>query len=284
MSVEDKTVEPTPAAPGLPLLVPVGEAANPRFEKCPHCGSLTLIEPSSALRFRCGVCGKARVPADLEGFSPSAAATPALARASAAYQASLAWRTGSIFLAAFSLFSLAVIALVQSVADPPTAAALVGFLLAVIPMGISGYGFRRASLNRSRVTPALDEAWSQVGGEVAAALGSVTPAEFGQPLRLAAPEAEALLAQLSAQGKVSSSVDDGKLEFRAARPTGLRAPKATEDERAGVAADARLAAGASVAGVAEGEAHADEDLAALDADARAAEALETQEKKAKVQP
>jgi ribosomal protein S27AE len=279
VSAEDKT--PDPATPALPI-VPGGDAAQPRFEKCPHCGSLTLIEPSSALRFRCGVCGKARVPTDLAGFVPSDAATPALARASAAYQASLAWRTGSVFLAAFSLFSLAVMALVQSVADPPAAAALIGFLLAVIPMGIAGYSFRRAALNRSRVEPALDEAWTEVGGEVAAALGSATPAEFGKPLRLAAPEAEALLAQLSAQGKVSSSVDEGKLEFRAARPTGLRAPKETEEERAARTADARLAASAAVAGVAEGETK--DDLAALDAEAEAAAALEAQEKKAKVSP
>lgn len=198
-----------------------GKSAEPaaaNYEKCPHCGNTTLIEPSSSLRFQCGICGKARVPVDLPDFERSDGEIPALARASAHHTAAMAWTAGSTVLGAFSAVSLAVLGLVLSALNPGAMMLAVGLIFSLLPAGLAVHGVRRAKALRSQVGPALDEGWLSVTREVLESQGTIDDKKLAKTLRVAPELAEHLLAQLSAGGVARHRLDDPeKLSFEAPR-------------------------------------------------------------------
>lgn len=196
----DSPAEATSSAPD--------KLATERYEKCPHCGNSTLIEPSKALVFRCGVCGKARVPVELSGFKRSEEEIPLLARASASHTASLAWSAGSAVLGGFSLISLAALGLVLSALNPGMVPLLFGLLIALLPGGLAAYGVRRAAQLKTQVAPALEEGWLRVAREVVDAEGAVTDAQLAKILHVDRERAEQLLTQLSATSAIRHRLED----------------------------------------------------------------------------
>jgi ribosomal protein S27AE len=233
--VSDEKTPPAPSNPAAPLEVTSSQ------ERCPHCGNRTLIEPSDALRFRCGVCGKARIPVDLPGLKRSDAEVPALARASASHTAALAWTAGSAVLGGFSLFSLAALALVYSALNPGLVPILFALLIALMPAGIAAHGVRRASALRARVAPAIEDAWLQVAREVIEAEGKISDVQLAKILRIDRERAEQLLAQLAATSSVRHRIEDpAPLTFEATRVR-------VEDEAARDAQDLEAAEAAEAA-------------------------------------
>ncbi len=233
MSEENPPPSPAP-------LVPAPQPAAARYEICPHCGNSTLIEPSAALGFRCGVCGKARIPVDLPGFKRSDAEVPALARASASHTAALAWTAGSAVLAAFSLVGLGSLALVLSALNPGLVPLLFGLLIALLPAALAAHGFRRAAQLRARVAPSLEEAWLRVTREISDAEGSLSDIRLAKILQVDRERAAQLLAQLAATSEVRHRLDEAPLTFESPRlrvePPSANTPaqdagKDAEDER-----------------------------------------------------
>lgn len=195
----------TPAASASPSS---DALTNARHEKCPHCGNTTLIEPSQALLFRCGVCGKARVPVELEGFKRSDEEIPILARASANHTAALAWVAGSAVLGAFALIGLGALGLVMSALNPGLVPMLFGLLICLLPAGLAGYGLRRAAQLRALVEPALEDGWLRVTREVTEAKGSISDVQLAKILRVDRTRAEQLLAQLSATSTIRHRIEE----------------------------------------------------------------------------
>lgn len=190
---------PAPSPPGL--LVPVAPATLGPHSKCPHCGSIGIIEPSDALLFRCGICGKARVPVDRPGqpeLAREQSEVPALVRASAAYNASLAWGAGSAVAAGFSLLSLLALALTLSATSPGLFAGLFGLVIALMPALLAVHGVRQVRRLRPQIEPALEEAWVTAAREVVEAVGSVDERQLAKMLRVTPERAEHLLVNLSA--------------------------------------------------------------------------------------
>ncbi|MCS6899324.1 MAG: hypothetical protein RMJ98_06535 [Myxococcales bacterium] len=210
MSEENPPPSPTP-------LVPAPRPAAVRYETCPHCGNSTLLEPSPAFGFRCGVCGKARVPINLPGFERSNAEIPALARASACHTAALAWTTGSVVLGAFSLVGLGSLALVLTVLNPGLIPVLFGLLITLIPAGLAVHGFRRAARLRAQVAPALEEGWLRVVREISDAQGSISDVRLAEILQIDRERAAQLLAQLAATSEVRHRLDEAPLTFESPR-------------------------------------------------------------------
>ena len=239
MSEENPPPKPTPTA---------ALQAPARHEPCPHCGNDTLLEPSEALGYRCGVCGKARVPVDLPNFRRSNAEIPLLARASASHTAALAWTAGSAVLAGFSVFSLASLGLVLTALNPGTAPLLFGLLIALMPAGLAAHGFRRARRLRAQVKPAIEEGWLRVAREVVDAEGSINEVRLAEALRVDRERAEQLLVQLAATSPIRHRIEDqAPLSFESPRLRVDPADPADADQQALEALEAAEKAGRQAA-------------------------------------
>jgi hypothetical protein len=167
------------------------------------------------------------VPIDDPAIARGGRDDAALARASAADGAALAWSVGATVAGAFSLLSVLVLALVLIATSPPLLASAVGFLAAAAPMLLALFGRRRAKERRAEVEPALDEAWRLAAREAAEARGVVRASDLGALMRVDADQAEQLLIQLSADGAVSSRItDEGAIEFATSGAPLQRVPEA----------------------------------------------------------
>ncbi|RYE91548.1 MAG: hypothetical protein EOO75_08655 [Myxococcales bacterium] len=187
------------------------------YEKCPHCGNATLVEPSKSLIYRCGICGKARVPLDRPGLVRSGAEVPALARASAAHMAATAWRAGAAFLALFSAVGLLSLFLVTTALNPGAVALTFGLLIALLPAGLAAYGFQRSKKQAALVEPALDEGWRSVAREVIDQAGTLSDVELARALRVDRDRAEKLLVQLASTSPVRHQLEADPLTFESPR-------------------------------------------------------------------
>jgi hypothetical protein len=199
---------PLPPAPGSPEVA---------YEKCPHCGNATLIEPSKTLVFRCGICGKARVPLDRPGLVRSGAEVPALARASAAHLAATAWRAGAAVLGIFSAIGLLSLFLVTTALNPGAVALSFGVLIALLPAGLAAYGLQRSKQQAALVQPALDEGWQSVAREVIDQAGTLSDVELAKAMRVSRERAEQLLVQLASTSPVRHQLEAAPLTFESPR-------------------------------------------------------------------
>ncbi len=205
--VSDATL-PRPA----PLPSPP-QPAEAHYERCPHCGNSTLVEPSKSLVYKCSVCGKARVPLDRPGYKRSNDEVPALARATAAHTAATAWRAGSIFLVVFAAFGFLSLGLVLTALTLTGVEMFSGALIALLPALLAGYGFMRSSKVAREVAPALDEGWQSVAREVIEQSGTLSDVELAKVLRIDRAHAERLLVQLAATTPVRHRLDEAPLTF-----------------------------------------------------------------------
>lgn len=228
MSEESSTRAKEPAATAVPL-PRRGPLAH---EACPFCGVVAVIEPSAALRFACGVCGKARVPIDDPALRRAFPEKEALLRASGAHGAAVAWSVASIASAGFALVSLSFLALAALAAHPGLALVVVAALAASAPLLFAAWGYRAASRHRARVAPALDEAWSQAAREAVEGRDTIHAAELAKLMRVSEGEAEQLLIMLSTDGHVRSRVVDADLEFSPSRRARALPPSTASDDAA----------------------------------------------------
>lgn len=226
--MSDETNQPQ-AAP----LVPASRSAEARYEQCPHCGNQTLIEPSAGLIFRCGICGKARVPLDLPGYERTDGEVPALQRASMAHLAAQGWGAGGVVLLAFAGVGLLALGLVLTALNPGLVPLLFGVLIALLPAGLGAYGLKRAGQLKAQIGPALDEAWLSVAREVIEAQGTMDDARLAKILKVSRERAEQLLVQLSSTTPVRHRLDSADpLTFEAPRVRVPSAEAAAGDDEA----------------------------------------------------
>src|SRR3712207_1002141 len=121
-----------PAAASCPACAkPVPEGADRcpycsiaigEHQRCVHCRAVVDVEPVPEARFVCRLCGGVRVPLDDTAVRPSEVLIELLRKATVARSATTVWTIVAGVVAAFGAGSILVLALVISVANPPTAA------------------------------------------------------------------------------------------------------------------------------------------------------------------
>ena len=181
--------------------------------KCPHCGALAEVEPSTALRWRCAVCGGPLVPTpDVQRPQGELAS---LVRAQRARAMALGWTAAVVVLTFMGLMGGGLGLLLWSASH--LAAGVLGgigaasFLFALISK-------TRSSARNGEARAALDQAWQQAANEVLQARGGeLTAPELARVMRTDQEHAEALLSGLSAGGRARVEVrDDAELAYRVA--------------------------------------------------------------------
>lgn len=133
------------------------------MKACPHCGAVARFEPSTSLRWRCGVCGGAVVPVEGEG----ARSYPELADLVVGQRLramAVGWMAAGIVLAIVALMTggLAMLAWLAS----HGAALVLGVVAAMAGAG-AAVGLRRAGRRNAEARDRIDQAWEKVAAQTA---------------------------------------------------------------------------------------------------------------------
>ena len=177
---------------------------------CPHCRAASRVEPSSAIRWRCGVCGGPVVPTDA-GIARSNGELASLVRAQRTRAIALGWTAAGFVLAAIGLMGVG-LALVVGLASH--LAAFVLGAIAVVAAVAATVSLRRGRGCHAEARAELDRAWEFVAGEVLRARPQTTAVDLAQAMHTDERHAESLLAQLSAEGRARVDVrDDAELAY-----------------------------------------------------------------------
>jgi ribosomal protein S27AE len=223
VTLSDETDDPPALASPEPMAIPsLGAPPAPktpgRHERCPHCGAITFLEKSTRLRYKCGVCGKARVPVDDPKIARSNAEKDALERASRARNAQAALSVVSGIAAALSAVSLVGVLILVLALSPGFFLSSFALVAALAPMLVAAFGVVRARRRHAEIEPALLEAWQSVAADVVDARKEVTAGELAKVLRTTSDHAEQLLAYLLATGAATSPMtDDGEVRYRSSK-------------------------------------------------------------------
>lgn len=223
---------PGPPCPGCAKPLPNDATRCPscglalgEHQRCPHCRAVAGVEPSEQARFVCAVCGGVRIPIEDAAIARSPEQLDLLRRATAARSATAIWSVIAIVVGAFGVFSVLVLWLVISFAHPPALASVVAALAVLVPFAFAGFSWRRARLGAVEFGPTLEKAWIAAAADVARARGGeLDAAELAKVTRIAERDADRLLARMSAESLLLSSVTtDGGLKYtlvesRAAEP------------------------------------------------------------------
>jgi hypothetical protein len=218
--------------------------------RCPHCRSVTEVEPGGVLRFRCRVCGGPRVPADDPNVVRSGREIPLLATAQKARRRGAAWRVGAGLVAGFGALSVAVALIVWLVASPGLLGTLGMLVMLSAPIVLALLAWRRAGAERRATEHALDQAWALVAADVLASRGAeLNAAELARILRIDEANAELLLGQLNVNDFVHARVtDEGDVVYSSRAPEKLRVPSDGGDTQLATPAEALDDAAVSVEG------------------------------------
>jgi hypothetical protein len=180
--------------------------------RCPHCHAQARVERSAALRWRCGVCGGPIVPID-EGVARPHGELAHLVTAQRTRAMAVGWMAAAAVLGAIAVMGLGLAALVWLASH---AAALVVGVVAGAAGALAWSSRRRAKARGSESRAALDQAWEVAAGEVVRTRPETTAAELATAMQTDEDHAQALLASLSAAGRVRVDVrDDAELAYRA---------------------------------------------------------------------
>ena len=205
--------------------------------RCPHCRTVSDVEPHPRLRFRCRVCGGPRVPLDDPGVRRSGREIRLLEQARRAFLRSSLFRAGgAVLLGSFGL-SLLVTLFVLSVAAPGLIGSLGALFACAVPLALGVYALRKAASTQHESELALDQAWLLVASDLLRERGSELKAdELARALRIDEVRAELLLAELSVNDFVHARVesepdasDRVRIAFEA-EPEALPEPEAAEKE------------------------------------------------------
>jgi hypothetical protein len=202
--------------------------------RCPHCGGLTVTEPSTALRWRCGACGGGQIPG--VALEPGAQAVHGLSRARrlGVNRVSALILAAGALAAAFVAWMLAALSLLL---HGPFVAVMMGGLGIGAFMGsgaLRGWAQRLGAAARE----ALDEAWADAAATLAQARGgSITAPELAQVTRIPEADAEAILGRLSARGARVMVDADLQLRYRVGEMPSLASETENDDDRARGRAD-----------------------------------------------
>jgi len=111
--------------------------------RCPHCHAQARLEPSAALRWRCGVCGGPIVPID-EGIARAHGELAPLVTAQRTRAMAVGWTAAAVVLGAIAAMGLGLAALLWL-------ATHAGAIVVAIVAGVAGaLAWRSRSRARSR--------------------------------------------------------------------------------------------------------------------------------------
>lgn len=191
--------------------------------RCPHCRAIADVEPSDAYRFRCRVCGGARVPVDDPAVVRTGREVPALQRAVSARRKSKLLRIGGAGAASFGLVMVLLTAAVVGLIQPGLFLTVVPLLLFAVPLVLGLVAMRRGRKHAQAAQRELDAAWSLAASDVLAAKGGELTAEgLSRIMRISPTQAEQLLSELHVHDFVHARVtDEGDLAY-SVRPERVR--------------------------------------------------------------
>jgi hypothetical protein len=152
-----------------------------------------------------------------------------LVEAARARAMAVGWMAASWVFAAIGAMGLGLALLVWLASHAAGGVLAVG---AVFAAGLAVAGARRSRARSAQAREALERAWLHVAGEVVAARGGeLTAAQLAEAMRTDERHAEALLAQLSAAGRVRVEVrDDAELAYRTEAGDGASFGREAADE------------------------------------------------------
>lgn len=194
--------------------------------RCPHCRSVTEVEPAGVLRFRCRVCGGPRVPVDDPEVVRSGREIKLLSSAQQARRRGAAWRVGAGLVAGFAALSFAVSLVVWLIASPGVLGTLGLLVMLSVPVVLALMARRRAGAEGRALEHALDQAWALVAADVLASRsGELNAAELARILRVDEARAELLLGQLNVNDFIHARVtEEGDVVYSSRAPEKLRVP------------------------------------------------------------
>jgi hypothetical protein len=190
---------------------------NPAIEPCPHCGSNADVRPSADQRFRCRVCGKARIPIDVRLGAGSGRANALLKESQRARVARIAWQLASVGLGGLGAF-VAVLAL--------GASALFDFgwlgnttmaVFALVPMVIAVLTYSAGKRAKRTSETKLDEAWQTAAARILQRMGGrVEAPALARSLGIDVDYATQLLAEAEVQQLLAHELEDDPVRLRVA--------------------------------------------------------------------
>ena len=184
-------------------------------QRCVHCRAIVDVESAPEVRFVCRLCGGVRIPIDDAAVSRSPAQIELLAKATVARSATTVWTIVSGVVAAFGAGSVLVLALVISVAHPPTTAAVMAGLAATVPFLFAALAFRKSRTHRAEIPRLVEAAWIAAVADVARTRGGeVDAATLARLTRTSESDADRLLGRMSSKSLLASSVTpEGSLKY-----------------------------------------------------------------------
>jgi len=206
---------------------------NPAIEPCPHCGSNADVRPSADLRFRCQMCGKARIPVDVKLGASSSRANALLKESQRARVARIAWQLASVGLGGLGAF-VALLAL--------GASALFDFgwmgnstlaLFALVPMVVAVLTYSAGKRAKRTSETKLDEAWQTAAARILQRMGGrVEAPALARSLGIDVEYATQLLAEAEVQQLLAHDFEEDPVRVRVAEEGNLDRAALEEAEQA----------------------------------------------------
>jgi hypothetical protein len=186
-----------------------------QHQRCVHCRAIVDVESAPGVRFICRLCGGVRIPIDDVSVERSQAQVELLAKATVARSATTVWTIVAAAVAAFGLCSVLVLALVVSVADPPTVAAVMAGIAAILPFGFAAFAFRKSRGHRADIARFIEAAWMAAASDIARARGNeIDGPSLAKLTRITESEADQLLGRMSSKSLLASAVTpEGSLRY-----------------------------------------------------------------------
>jgi hypothetical protein len=198
---------------------------------CPHCGAVARLEPSTALRWRCGVCGGPVVPTE-DGAPRSHGELGDLVAAQRLRAIALGWRAAALVLGGVALMAIGVALLLLGLSHTAFAVlAVLGLGAAALAAVTAGRAGRRSLEARERI----DLAWQKAAGDVLRdGHAQVTAAQLAATMHTDEAHAESILTHLSALGQARVDVrDDADLGYRIAEDAPVQDVEPAKQEQRG---------------------------------------------------
>lgn len=209
MSDERSTHGPgTDPSPAPALGLPKGKEGPRSHERCPHCGTVAVLEKSTSLRWVCGVCGKARAPIDDAGIERRFEEKDALAEATHLRNVARTWLAMSWAGFGFGALSLLFVTLATLVAKPGGVATVLAYLVALTPALLGAFARKTGTEREKKVPALLEQGFAAAAHDVVRAKGKGTARDVSELMRIDEAFADRLLARLSVEKDLRTRVSD----------------------------------------------------------------------------
>jgi hypothetical protein len=207
---------------------------NPAIEPCPHCGSNADVRPSAEVRFKCQMCGKARIPVDVRLGASSKKATALLKASQSSRFARIVWGLGSAALGFATFFGLLLYLGIVGFFDMGVLGHSTALVFTLVPAlaAVLAFSFSQKAKRSSQLK--LDEAWQIAAARVVQRLGGRADAsQLAQALSIDPELATQLLAEAEVhQLLAADDGDEAPIRVRVAEDAEHEAAALEEAERA----------------------------------------------------